>query len=110
MLMKRSFVYQIAFLLVVMAPVAVPGWGTGNVYGSELPDIRLMPAARDTVPPGAKPDEVQQEVQPPQIKEVPKSRRKIKPAPVVAPVPVKPAIRPKVIKPKVIRPKVGLSL
>ncbi|GAA0525023.1 hypothetical protein [Chitinophaga japonensis] len=112
MLMKKSFVYQIAFLLglAIVAPLALLGRETGNVYGSELPDIRLMSMARDTVPPGVTPGETQQEVKPPEIKEVPKSRRKIKPAPVSAPIPVKPVIRPKVIKPKVIRPKVGLSL
>ena len=69
---------------------------------------RGVPPVADTIPAQAKPGEVQEEVKAPEIiKEVPKSRRQIKPVPVPTPIPVKPI---KVIKPKVIRPKVGLTL
>lgn len=73
------------------------------------PGLYTVPAALDSLPAPArsaeKPNEKPGDIKPPDIiKEVPKSRRKIKPIAVPAPLPVKPI---KIIKPKIIR-TVGL--
>lgn len=96
--MEKFLTYQLAFILTlaIVKPVAVSG--------------RAIPPVTDTVPSQVKPAEVQQQEEGklPDIKEVPKSRRQIKPAPVTpVPIPVKPI---KIIKPKLIRPKVGLTI
>lgn len=94
--MKQFLTYQV--LLIIALAIAKPVAGAAR---------GPYPVA-DTIPAQAKPGEVQEEVKAPEmIKEVPKSRKQIKPVPVPAPIPVKPI---KVIKPKVIRPKVGLTL
>lgn len=94
--MKQFLTYQI--LLIIVLAIAKPVAGAA----------RGVPFITDTIPAQAKPGEVQEEVKVPEIiKEVPKSRRQVKPLPVPAPIPVKPI---KVIKPKVIKPKVGLTL
>ncbi|MCK7553664.1 hypothetical protein MKQ70_01065 [Chitinophaga sedimenti] len=86
---------------------AAPLCGYGN---TPPPHAALVPAADTSVTPQqqpAKPAPATTETPvvkvPDIIKEVPKSRRKIKPIAVPAPIPVKPL---KVIKPKVI--KVGI--
>lgn len=93
--MKQILTYLV-FIIVLSIAKPVAGFARG------------VPPVTDTVPVQAKPGDVQEEVKTPDIiKEVPKSRRQIKPVAVPAPIPVKPI---KVIKPKVIRPKVGLTL
>lgn len=109
MSMKQFLTYQLAFIitLAIVKPVAGFARETGEGKERFLPGIRLMPPVADTVPAQAKPGETQQEVKVPDIKEVPKSRRQVKPLPIPAPIPVKPI---KIIKPKLIRPKVGLTI
>jgi hypothetical protein len=94
--MKQFLTYQLLFIIILAIGKPLAGFTRG------------VPPPADTIPAQAKPGEVQEEVKAPEIiKEVPKSRRQIKPVPVPVPIPVKPI---KVIKPKVIRPKVGLTL
>lgn len=95
--MGKSVLYQLVILLAVVA--ARPA-----LAGERL---RVPAPVMDSIPPPpAKPVEKRQDVKPPDIiKEVPKSRRKIKPIAVPAPLPVKPI---KIIKPKIIKRTVGL--
>jgi hypothetical protein len=93
--MKQFLTYQLIFIFILAIGKPVAGF------------TRVAPLT-DTIPAQTNPGKVQEEVKAPDIiKEVPKSRRQIKPVPVPTPIPVKPI---KVIKPKVIRPKVGLTL
>jgi hypothetical protein len=107
--MKQFLTYQLAFFIAfaIIEPVAGFARETGGKKEIFPPGIRLTPPAADTVLPREKPGEAEKEVKLPDIKEVPKSRRQVRPLPVPAPIPIKPI---KVIKPKIIRPKVGLTL
>ncbi|WP_291910030.1 hypothetical protein [Chitinophaga sp. CB10] len=103
--MKQFLIYQFAFaaILAVARPVAASARAMGNVAGMHC---TALPS--DTVPPAPKPTEAPQDGKLPDIiKEVPKSRRQVKPLPIPAPIPVKPI---KIIKPVIIRPKVGITL
>ncbi|AWO02054.1 hypothetical protein DLD77_10280 [Chitinophaga alhagiae] len=87
-------------LLAVMA--------AGPAFAGEQVHMRVPLPVVDSIPPKpAKPvEKPQDDVKPPDIiKEVPKSRRKLKPIAVPAPLPVKPI---KIIRPKVIKRTVGL--
>lgn len=97
--MGRFFIYQAAIIFLLMIARPLRGLGNG--------DIRLV-AVSDTVPNAPKPPEKQQEKAkkvPDIIKEVPKTRRQLKPAPIPTPIPVKPI---KVIKPKVLKRVTGM--
>ena len=104
--MGRFFICQavILFLLLAVRPLR----GLGNDV-MDIRDIRLISAA-DTVPDTRKPRNEEKETKkkkPDIIKEVPKTRRKMKPIPipVPSPIPVKPI---KIIKPKVIKRVTGI--
>lgn len=93
--MGRFFIYQAAIIFLLMMARPLRGLGNG--------DIRLV-AVSDTVPNTPKPPEKQKETAkkvPDIIKEVPKTRRQLKPVP----IPVKPI---KVIKPKVLKRVTGM--
>lgn len=110
--MKHILTYPLAFVIALafIKPVAGFARETGKEKEALLPDGPVMPAmTTDTVPPQPKPEDVQKNEKkiPDIIKEVPKSRRQVKPLPIPAPIKVKPI---RIIKPKVIKPKVGITL
>ncbi|MFD2890288.1 hypothetical protein [Chitinophaga cymbidii] len=100
--MGRVFLYQAALICLLF--MVRPLRGLGNS------DVRPV-AVTDTVPAAPKPAEKGKEKEtvkkqkPDILKEVPKTRRKLKPIPIPTPIPVKPI---KVIKPKVIKRVTGL--
>lgn len=103
MLIQR-FIF-ILLLFIFTGPLA----GQANDGGSKgvynLPGIYMTRTASDTIPDTKKPEEnTPAPTQQGKIKEVPKSRRQIKPVPLPS-VPVKPL---KIIKPKIIKRTIGI--
>lgn len=108
--MKQFPTYQLALIIVlaIVKPVAGFARETGKEKDIFPPGIHSMRPVADSAAPQPKPGETQQGTTIPEIiKEVPKSRRQVKPLPIPGPIPVKPI---RVIKPKLIRPKLGLTL
>jgi hypothetical protein len=87
---------SIFFILVLMKPLA--GFSGDHMPADTVPAVKKPVTEQPDVkkPPDELPDVKKLDV----IKEVPKSRRKMKPIAVPAPVPIKPI---RIIKPKIIR-------
>jgi hypothetical protein len=87
---------SIFFILVLMKPLA--GFAGDHMPADTVPAVKKPVTEQPDVkkPPDELPDVKKLDV----IKEVPKSRRKMKPIAVPAPVPIKPI---RIIKPKIIR-------
>ncbi len=108
--MGRLFTY--GFFLVLMTAMTISRAGyarDGHDAGVFLHGMRVA-VPLDTVPaqkkpPAEKPQDLPDNSIPDVIKEVPKSRRVIKPVAIPAPLPVKPI---RIIKPKIIKRTVGL--
>lgn len=99
--MGKILIYQagIFFLLLMARPAQSMAGSIGTEAVTDtVPDTRKPPQKKEKGKETAK-------KKPDIIKEVPKTRRQMKPIPVPAPIPVKPI---KVIKPKVIKKVTGI--
>ena len=111
-LMFSSVIYKVLISLLFLAFPALV-LGKGKI--AENPERELLALMKneevswgpDSVPKVKKPSEKQQDGKKPEIKEVPKSRRQLKPGTVKDRIKTKPV---KVPKPKVIKKAVGRTL
>lgn len=97
----------IALLFIIRPFTGLGNDGSSSVNGfRKLSGVHKMATISDTIPDTKKPEESAPpaEVKPGKIKEVPKSRRQVKPIPVPN-LPVKPL---KIIKPKIIKRTIGI--
>ena len=104
-LTQRLIFIALLFIIRPLTGLGNDGSSSVNRY-RKLPGIYKIAAISDTIPDTKKPEESTPpaEVKPGKIKEVPKSRRQVKPIPVPA-VPVKPL---RIIKPKIIKRTLGI--
>lgn len=96
--MVKLLIYQLVILFTLLLVKPLTGFAGERMLSDTVPDLKKpVPEQPDVKKVVEQPLDVKKlDV----IKEVPKSRRKLKPIAIPAPVPVKPI---KIIKPKIIR-------
>ena len=105
--MTKTLTQRLIFVMMVTAIFPFTSFGNDRCI-KRFHDLSVpykIGTVSDTIPPTIKPEEdAPAKTKPDIIKEVPKSRRQVKPV-VVPKVPVKPI---KIIKPKIIRRAIGI--
>jgi hypothetical protein len=106
-IMAKLLIYQLVIFLILVVVRPLPGFAREVIPSDTIPvNKKPVPEQPDAKKITEQPDVKKVTEQPLDaksldiIKEVPKSRRKLKPIAVPAPIPVKPI---KIIKPKIIR-------